>query len=500
MLARSLPAVRRSGLLLATLLGPLSVLLTLRHEPQMDMQHQSLSFHLVIVSAMAGCAFFVALAAGVAAVRVRRPGVVLLAAGCLICGAFMLVHGLVTPGVGHRPMNAWVARAPVLAILGFALCQGAATLTPTNRIGRTLSRNPIPFLGIVSTAVVTVAVIVVSQPTMIFGARFLPHEAGLSHVASVISAGVLLPSAYVHWRRYRLGRDSMQAVLMVAATLSIAAIMSVEFGKLWHISWWDYHVYLLVAFGLATYTIFKQYARARSIDAVLASAFADDPLEHIAQNYPDALRSLVRAVELKDSYTHGHSRRTAEIATALGVRLRLRPEELRDLAQGAYLHDVGKIAIPEEILNKPGRLTPEEREVIETHAALGAEMVREAPTLHACVDVVRHHHERFDGSGYPVGVQGTDIPLLARIAAVADVWDALTSDRSYRKGWEPEAALAHIVDGRGRHFDPDVVDAMVALAGEWGYRVRTAGDAEEAWAATQNCHETLESRVPAMMR
>jgi putative nucleotidyltransferase with HDIG domain len=274
-----------------------------------------------------------------------------------------------------------------------------------------------------------------------------------------------------------------------------------EFGRVWHLSWWDYHLYLLAGFSAVAFTIFRRYRSARTVDAVLETTFAVDPLEHIACNYPEALRALVNAVEVKDAYTHGHSRRTAEVATALGARLGLVPEELRLLAQGAYLHDVGKIGIPDEILNKPERLTPEEREVIETHAAVGAEMVAQAPSLRGCVDIVRHHHERYDGDGYPDGMHGTGIPRLARIAAVADVWDALTSDRAYRPGWAPEDALAHIVDGSGTHFDPIVVEALVQLARDWGYEVaRTEGDVAEALQAVEDCHEGGSTRVPVLSR
>jgi HD-GYP domain-containing protein (c-di-GMP phosphodiesterase class II) len=187
------------------------------------------------------------------------------------------------------------------------------------------------------------------------------------------------------------------------------------------------------------------------------------------------------------------------VATALGVRLALPPEQLRLLAQGAYLHDVGKIAIPNEILNKPGALTDEERAVVETHAAVGAEMVAHAPSLAGCAAVVRHHHERFDGAGYPDRLADSSIPLLARITAVADVWDALTSDRAYRPGWEPGRALAHIVDGSGAHFDPRVVSALVDLASEWGYRLPAArGDVDEALQAADDCHDVGDSRVPVL--
>jgi HD-GYP domain-containing protein (c-di-GMP phosphodiesterase class II) len=160
------------------------------------------------------------------------------------------------------------------------------------------------------------------------------------------------------------------------------------------------------------------------------------------------------------------------------------------IARGAYLHDLGKIGIPDEILNKPGRLTQDEREVIETHPQLGYEIASGASGLEETLGVILHHHERYDGGGYPLGLTGKEVPIEARVVTVADVWDALTSDRAYRKGWSAPEALAHIEAGRGTHFDPRVVDAMVDLAAEWGIR-RSAepGRPDEAWAAAQTCHQ-----------
>jgi len=126
-------------------------------------------------------------------------------------------------------------------------------------------------------------------------------------------------------------------------------------------------------------------------------------------------------------------------------------------------------------------------------------MVQEGTDLGPCVAIVRHHHERFDGTGYPRRISGQDIPLLARVTAVADVWDALTSDRAYRAGWEPSHALAHILVARGTHFDPMVVDALLELANDWGYRVATKeGDDAQAAAVLQSCHDSRNSRVPEM--
>jgi HD-GYP domain-containing protein (c-di-GMP phosphodiesterase class II) len=302
--------------------------------------------------------------------------------------------------------------------------------------------------------------------------------------------------AIVHWRRWRLGRDPVQYALVLAAAMSTAAIVSLRVGDVWRLSWWDYHAFLLAGFGGAVFAIWARYRRTSAVDDVLAATFESDPMTHIVQGYPEALKTLVRAVEVKDTYTHGHSARTARTAVQLGQRLRLDEDTLRALARGGYLHDVGKITIPDAILNKPGGLTLEERAIIETHPQVGYELVAPVPDLAEVLAAVLHHHERWDGTGYPKGLYGLGIPLIARVVAVADVWDALTSDRSYRAGFAPQVALAHIAAGRGSHFEPALVDAFLALAADWGYRVGpAAGDDREASRAAETCHEVVANRA-----
>jgi HD-GYP domain-containing protein (c-di-GMP phosphodiesterase class II) len=280
--------------------------------------------------------------------------------------------------------------------------------------------------------------------------------------------------------------------------MSVAAILSFQFGKFTQISWWNYHGYLLAGFGAAVYAVIVRGRQQSAIANVLADTFVDDPFAHIVRGYPEALSMLVKAVEVKDAYTHGHSLRTAELAVELGLQMALPPDRLRIIARGAYLHDLGKIAIPDQILNKPGALTDEERKIVEMHPQHGFELAATAPSLHEVLPVILHHHERMDGKGYPDGLVGMAVPLEARVVAVADVWDALTSDRAYRSGWQPAQALAHIEAGRGTHFDPLVVDALVRVIMNRGVQITNEpGIAEEAWTAAQTCHEIDLVKVPA---
>ena len=175
------------------------------------------------------------------------------------------------------------------------------------------------------------------------------------------------------------------------------------------------------------------------------------------------IQALAAAVDAKDSYTQGHSQRVARYAVALAQRIGL-PEAEVDLVHiTGTLHDVGKIGVPDAILKKPDRLEPEERRIMETHPALGEVIIRKAPKLADTLPGVRHHHERWDGGGYPDGIAGEKIPRIARILAVADTFDAMTSDRPYRKGMSWEIALGEIARGAGTQFEPPLAEAFVSL-------------------------------------
>lgn len=159
-----------------------------------------------------------------------------------------------------------------------------------------------------------------------------------------------------------------------------------------------------------------------------------------------------------------------ETAAAIGQRLGLPADELRRLVWGAELHDIGKIGIPDQIIHKPGALTAEERILVQEHPVIGWEIARQARSLNEVLEVIRHHHERIDGAGYPDGLASDEIPLNARIVAVADVWDALTSARAYRPAFEEDRALEIMAEGRGTQFDPECLDAFFTYVESRGLR------------------------------
>jgi putative nucleotidyltransferase with HDIG domain len=218
---------------------------------------------------------------------------------------------------------------------------------------------------------------------------------------------------------------------------------------------------LVALFGLV-------HLRSRRAHARVA-ALADENTRLLVQDSQlQVVQRLALAAEYRDDDTGQHTSRVAELSERIGAALGMPDSELTLLRQAAPLHDVGKIAIADRILLKPGRLTADEFEQMKTHTTLGAEMLARPgfPLLELASQVALTHHERWDGTGYPAGLAGPEIPLVGRIVAVADVFDALTHARPYKRAWPPAAAVAEIREQRHRQFDPAVVDAFLAVLPE----------------------------------
>lgn len=185
--------------------------------------------------------------------------------------------------------------------------------------------------------------------------------------------------------------------------------------------------------------------------------------ENIYENLFSTLFAFVKAIEARDQYTQQHSNRVTGIAIAIGKQLGCTTEEIGILNLAGHLHDIGKIGIPDDILLKPGRLTPEEYEIIKGHSNIGASIVGQLGLWDREQQIIRSHHERYDGTGYPDGLKGEEIPLLARILSIADVYDAMASDRTYRKRMAESRILEIIQDGAGSQFDPTIVRIFMQL-------------------------------------
>ncbi|MEK7277267.1 MAG: HD domain-containing phosphohydrolase [Chloroflexota bacterium] len=198
----------------------------------------------------------------------------------------------------------------------------------------------------------------------------------------------------------------------------------------------------------------------------------------LQQNYEGTLDALAGALDLRDNETQGHSRRVTEYTLLLAQEVGLAADELDDVRRGALLHDLGKIGVPDRILHKPGPLDADERKDMERHPSLGFEMLAGIPFLAVAAEVVLCHQERYDGRGYPRGLSGEAIPLAARLFAVADTYDAITSDRPYRAARPYAAARAEILKESGKQFDPIAVEAFLSTPKEWWLAIREKVNAE----------------------
>ena len=190
--------------------------------------------------------------------------------------------------------------------------------------------------------------------------------------------------------------------------------------------------------------------------------------------YESTLKGWARALELRDHETEGHSQRVTELTVNLAKKLNITEEALTAVRWGALLHDIGKMSVPDAILLKPGKLTEEEFRIIKEHPNTARRLLENIPYLQSALIIPYGHHERWDGSGYPRGLTGEDIPLSARIFAVIDVWDALRSERPYKKAWTDEEAVSYLNKNAGTLFDPNVVRAFVKLLEEKYNPAKTA--------------------------
>lgn len=251
---------------------------------------------------------------------------------------------------------------------------------------------------------------------------------------------------------------SINALLV---TIGFAVKYGVTAGEVWrqHLSW-----VFPIQMSLSVVGVF--IAQVMSIELagfvlfvfpLLVSRQVYQHYIRLKQGYLDTVRSLVGALEAKDVYTRGHSERVAEYSAAIAASMGLAQEAIERIRLAAQLHDLGKVGLSDSVLCKAGRLTSDEYTEVRHHPEIGAEIVERVPALSDLAPIVRHHHERYDGTGYVDGLRGDDIPLESRVLAVADSFDAMTSSRAYRPAMSAAAAMEEVLACQGSQFDPDIV-------------------------------------------
>jgi PAS domain S-box-containing protein len=297
-------------------------------------------------------------------------------------------------------------------------------------------------------------VIVNKTGTILLANRAMARLLGMDQVSDVQNSNILKLLEPQHTERYRDIVDAAAANLVYAERIETTLLrqegnrLPVEL-QIGPFVWDDQAAAQIIARDVSERKKAEQQIRALNAELLHA--------------YDATLEGWSKALELRDEETEGHTRRVTEVSVRLARAMGVGDEELIHVRRGALLHDIGKLGIPDKVLLKPGALTDEEWKIMRLHPVYAYEWLKPIEFLHAALDIPYYHHEKWDGTGYPCGLRGEDIPLAARIFAVIDVWDALSNDRPYRKAWPIERVHEHLHSGAGSHFDPQVVATFFAL-------------------------------------
>lgn len=454
----------RSGVLAAlpilAALVPLAVFEFL-HRSSIDVLLAMPTNHFIIVSAASLLAGLFAILIGLAGKAQRNVQVTFLSTAFISLAFFFTLHGLSTPGF-ILPVTPVPGIAAQLSIAVASLWLFLSSLSSDSVVVRLLGRSPGRVTAWWTGFMLITVTLGLVRPDLW---AFIPvNTPPLVWFVTVITIALALTAAVRYWRSFIFSRMPLSYAIVYAALWLALAQWIMGNAQLWRLSWWIYHFLLVFAVVALLVGVFFQYLRGQSFHESVRGLLLADPVERLDVGLSPSVRALVIATEARDRYTAGHSYRVALTAVRIGQALHLSADDLRALAIGGLMHDVGKIEVPDSILNKPGRLTQEERRTIEQHPEAGYRLCRNVGIMPKELEIVRYHHERWDGGGYPMGLSGGNIPKLARILAIADVYDALTSTRSYRGAHTHESAYRIILDESGAAFDPEIVAVWAELA------------------------------------
>jgi HD-GYP domain-containing protein (c-di-GMP phosphodiesterase class II) len=447
-------------LALATLLLPLAAFGLLKAVPAWDPFLPNNELHFWVVSGTALAATFACVVVVASARTLRETRLLFLTLAFMSIGGTFSVHGLMTPGhLAHGfysslPVSAWLS-----VVFGSIFVALSAFEMPA-RVEAGLRRGGVVIFG---WAVVLVGAYVTLSFAYEGWLDWVPSdERSVQYVLAALAFVLYAFAAHRYGQAYAFARLPSQGATAGALVLLCQVPPIILWGETLYLSWWIYHV----VYAAAITVLFAGWAvearRAGSLKVIAEALSMRDALAQLDRGHDAHLLELVDAVEAKDVATLGHVRRVSSYALAIGKKLGLPAAELRSLALAGEMHDVGKIGVPDAILTKPGPLTADEYTEMRKHTGRGFDIARRVDTLRGIAPVIRAHHERYDGSGYPDGLEGDAIPLMARIIAVADAYDAMTSVRPYRAALTHAEAVAELRRVRGIEFDPRCVDAFLA--------------------------------------
>jgi HD-GYP domain-containing protein (c-di-GMP phosphodiesterase class II) len=441
---------------------PLALYLLLRAVPHYDHHWHLVNLHFYVGSTVLILAALVSVVIGLIGTRLRNVQIVFASLAFLSLAAVFGMHALSTPGFILEE-NRIVGVTVQLSVTLTALWLFASSLPSNSPFIKGLSRLHTFLVPLWTTLLLGTGILVFTNPEL---ASFLPVDANpFKFALGFISLELFVLVAWRYWQSYSYTRAPLQLAVVYSAGWLMVSQIIILTSNLWDASWWLYHVLFVMATLSVVVGLLAQYGRKSLMTSLLGLSNAT-PIERLEAALSPGVKALIEKTEDHDSYTAGHNQRVAVYAVQLGEKMGLSAAQLRVLAQAGAVHDLGKLHIPTEILNKPDKLTPEERLVIEEHPVTGWEFAKRLGFMPAELEIIRHHHERFDGTGYPDKLGGETIPLQARIMAVADVYDALTSERAYRKPWSKERANRLLLEEAGQQFDPACVEAWLELQKE----------------------------------
>ncbi len=414
----------------------------------------------VVVTIAASLCVFAAAAVIVAGHRRDLAEVGLLGTGLLVVSILPLVHGLTAPGVLYGPNQAVMTSA--FLALPMALGSWSPLALRHRPFGAWAARRWRVWCAAWSVLATGVAVALLVKPQITVVPTGTPAWIVATVVAQVSIMTVLSRQQLGH---YELSLRASALVASLALVLLAATALVWLGAPVFSVGWWLVHGLDIAGVLGGCAGAHRGHRLGRTTTEVLAPVLAHDPLVALEVGLSPVVHRFVAALETKDPITRDHVVRTAALAVRVGQRLGMSASRLRRLSLGALLHDIGKLETPDELLNKPARLTPDEFLTIQRHTIAGDALVRAVPALVPIAPLVRGHHERMDGAGYPDGLAGESIPLEARIIAVCDAFDAMAHTRQYRQGMGGERAAAILREHAGSQWDATIVEHVIALGG-----------------------------------
>jgi len=372
-----------------------------------------------------------------------------------------LVHGLTTPGVVYGDNSA--TSAAVFWAVPLGMMAMSPSLIRSTKLGRALAGAWRQWAGIWLVLLITLAATLLLRPNLVPVAA-MGSPTGI--VVGVLSLSATLVAAWRHANLAEIAENSGPLVVAVGYLLVGSSALVFIGGPAYAPHFWFAHVLDITGVFLATIGGIFVCLRSGETKSVLAPVVALDPHAALEIGLSPLVHRFVADLQQKDQITRDHVVRCGVLTIEVAVALKLSSTQIRQAGLVGLLHDIGKLEIPDDILTKPGRLTEEEFAVIKEHTVIGAELLREAPGLEELAPLVRGHHERIDGRGYPDGLRDQDIPYVSRLVAVCDAFDAMTVTRQYREGMPIGKAHAILREHAGAQWDDEIVAAVIALTSD----------------------------------